>query len=93
MNGEAGSTATEMRYVIAMIFAICLAVFTAAQFAAPLTSYIVDGMKFESPDQVEDLTTALLAAIAFLGLVGGWIIGWLVGGLFASKDAPASKAD
>jgi hypothetical protein len=77
-----------MRYVIAMIFAIVAAVFTAAQFAAPLTTSILDGMKFESPDQVEDLHTALLAGIAFLGLVAGWLIGWLVGGLFVRPDAP-----
>lgn len=77
-----------MRYVIAMIFAIVVAVFTAAQFAAPLTTSILDGMKFESPDQVEVLHTALLAGIAFLGLVAGWLIGWLVGGLFVRTNAP-----
>jgi hypothetical protein len=77
-----------MRYVIAMIFAIAVAVFTAAQFAAPLATSITDGMKFESPDQVEDLQTALLAGIALLGLIAGWLVGWAVGGLFVRSDAP-----
>lgn len=77
-----------MRYVIAMVFAIVVAVFTAAQFAAPLTTSIIDGMKFDSPDDVEGIHTALLAAIAFLGLVAGWILGWAVGGLFVRTAAP-----
>lgn len=81
--------ANDMRYVIAMIFALAVAVFTAAQFAAPMATAITDGMKFESPDQVEDLHTALLAGFAFLGLVAGWILGWLVGGLFVSSPSPA----
>jgi hypothetical protein len=83
-----------MRYVIAMVFAIVVAVFTAAQFAAPLTTSVIDGMKFESPDQVEDLSTALMAGIAFLGLVAGWLIGWAVGGFFVrvpGSSPPASE--
>ncbi|MEQ1578033.1 MAG: hypothetical protein ABL894_10295 [Hyphomicrobium sp.] len=82
-----------MRYVIAMIFAICVAVFTAAQFAAPLTTSIIDGMKFESPDQVEDIHSALMIGIALLGLVIGWVIGWAAGGLFVRSDAAAPKSD
>lgn len=85
-----------MRYVIAIIFALIVAVFATAQFAAPLTTSITDGMKFESPDQVEDLQTALLAGLGLLGLIVGWLIGWAVGGLFVSSgnkpepDAPKS---
>lgn len=82
-----------MRYVIAMIFAICVAVFTAAQFAAPLTTSIIDGMKFESPDQVEDIHSALMIGIALLGLIAGWLIGWVVGGLFVGKEAPVKPDD
>jgi hypothetical protein len=77
-----------MRYVIAMIFALAIGVFAAAQFAAPIATAITDSMKFESPDQVEDMNTALLAALAFVGLVAGWIIGWLVGGLFVRSPNP-----
>ena len=82
-----------MRYVIAMIFALAVAVFTAAQFAAPLTSSIIGGMRFESPDQVEDIHSALLIGIALLGLIVGWLIGWAVGGLFTAKQAPVTPID
>lgn len=87
-NEEAVLTATEMRYVIAMVFAIIVAVYTAAQFATPLTTSIIDSMKFESPDQVEDIHSALMIGIALLGLIAGWLFGWAVGGLFVRSDAP-----
>ena len=82
-----------MRYVIAMIFALAVAVFTSAQLAAPLTSSIIDGMKFESPDQVEDIHSALLIGIALIGLIAGWLVGWAVGGLFVAKQAPVTPID
>ena len=82
-----------MRYVIAMIFALAAAVFTAAQFAAPLTTSIIDGMKFESPDDVENIHSALMIGIALLGLIVGWLIGWAVSALFVSKQAPVTPID
>jgi len=80
-----------MRYVIAMIFALAVALFTAAQFAAPVTNSVLDGMKFESPDQVEVLYSALMASVAFIGLLIGWVIGWAVGGLFVRSDSPTAQ--
>ena len=81
-----------MRYVIAMIFAILVAVFVTAQFAAPMTTAILDGLKFESPDQVELYNNLILGGVALLGLIAGWIIGWLVGGLFVRSTGPQAQA-
>jgi membrane associated rhomboid family serine protease len=71
-----------MRYVIAIIFAVVAGLFVAAQYSTQLTSGILAGTKFQSPDQVEDMHAMLMIGFALLGAVGGWIVGWLVGGIF-----------
>ena len=45
----------RMRYLVAMIFAATFAAVTTVFLATPVASWIVDKLKFDSPDQVADL--------------------------------------
>ena len=69
-----------MRYLIAMIFAIALAL-VATKFAAnPVAAWVVEQNSFESPDQVSNLHGLVWMAVNATGLIVGWIIGWGFGG-------------
>ncbi len=69
-----------MRYLVAMIFAISVAAATAVFLSGPVASWVVDQMKFDSPDQVGDLHTAVFMGTNLLGMLIGWTIGWALGG-------------
>ncbi len=79
-----------MRYVLAIVCAVLAGLFVAAQFSTQITSDIIAGTKFQSPDDVEDMHAILMIVIPLLGAVAGWIAGWLVGGIF-DRTPKASK--
>jgi CDP-diglyceride synthetase len=78
-----------MRYVIAIIFAVLAGLLVAAQYSSVMTSSIVAGTKFQSPDQVEDMHALLMIFFPLLGALAGWVVGWLIGGLFDRTPKPS----
>ena len=76
-----------MRYLVAMIFAATFAAVTTVFLATPVASWVVDKMKFDSPDQVADLHSALFMGVNLLAMLIGWTIGWALGSsLSATPD-------
>jgi len=76
-----------MRYLVAMIFAATFAAVTTVFLATPVASWVVDKMKFDSPDQVADLHSALFMGVNLLAMLIGWTIGWVLGrSLSATPD-------
>ena len=47
-----------MRYVVAMLFAIVVALFTTVFVSSPVASWVVSTQAFESPDEVSNLHDA-----------------------------------
>jgi fatty acid desaturase len=70
-----------MRYVIAMVFAVIGAALMMVFVSSDLATGIVAGRRFDNPDDVADMHTALFMAFNAVGLVGGWILGWLFGSI------------
>lgn len=70
-----------MRYVIAMIGAVIGAALMMVFFASDLATTIVASNRFDSPDEVADLHTAIFMGLNFVGLIAGWIAGWVLGAL------------
>jgi len=70
-----------MRYVIAMVFAVIGAALMMTFISSDLASGVVASRRFDNPDDVADMHTALFMAFNAAGLVGGWILGWLFSGL------------
>lgn len=77
-----------MRYVIAMLFAVVGAGLMMAFAASDIASAIVATRRFDNPDDVADMHTALFMALNLAGLVAGWCLGWIFGGVIV----PAGKA-
>ncbi|MBA4130974.1 MAG: hypothetical protein C0519_06080 [Hyphomicrobium sp.] len=76
-----------MRYLVAMIFAATFAAVTTVFLATPVASWAVDQMKFENPDQVADLHSAIFLGINLFAMLIGWTIGWALGrSLSATPD-------
>ncbi|OYW53481.1 MAG: hypothetical protein B7Y80_14945 [Hyphomicrobium sp. 32-62-53] len=76
-----------MRYLAAMIFAATFAAVTTFFLATPVASWAVDQMKFDSPDQVADLHSAIFLGINLFAMLIGWTIGWALGrSLSATPD-------
>lgn len=74
-----------MRYVIAMIGAIVLALLITLFVSPQVANMIVERYTFESPDEVADLHSAVYMLSNLAGLLVGWAVGWLVGGRFAGR--------
>jgi vancomycin permeability regulator SanA len=76
-----------MRYLVAMIFAATFAAVATVFLATPVASWVVDKLKFDSPDQVADLHSALFMGVNLLAMLIGWTIGWALGrSLSATPD-------
>jgi vancomycin permeability regulator SanA len=76
-----------MRYLVAMIFAAAFAAVTTVFLAAPIASWAVDQLKFDSPDQVAELHSAIFLGINLVAMLIGWTIGWALGrGLSVTPD-------
>jgi hypothetical protein len=74
-----------MRYLVAMIFAATFAAVTTVFLASPAASFIVDNLKFDSPDQVADLHSALFLGINLFAMLIGWTLGWWLGRGFSTN--------
>lgn len=69
-----------MRYLVAMLFAVAVAAATTLFLGGPVANWAVGQMKFDSPDQVADVHSAVFMATNLLGMLIGWTIGWALGG-------------
>lgn len=78
-----------MRYLVAMLFAIAAAGLAMLFLSGRIASWVVSGMTFDNPDQVNDLHVALFMGANLAALVVGWLIGWQVGGRVAGPDSDA----
>lgn len=72
-----------LRYVIAMVFAIAVALATTIYVSPQLASWTVAQFTFESPDEVGSLEDGVFMATNLAGLLIGWTIGWFIGGRFS----------
>lgn len=77
-----------MRYVIAMVFAVAGAGLMMMFVSSDVASTIVAGRRFDNPDSVADVHSALFMALNAIGLVAGWALGWM----FSGVVVPAEKA-
>lgn len=76
-----------MRYLIAIISGIVVALGVTIYVSSPIASWVVRQFAFDSPDSVADLHALVFMAVNVAGLVVGWIIGWAIGGTF-ERDSP-----
>ncbi len=67
-----------MRYVTAMLFAVVAAALTMRFLASDVATRVVATYKFDSPDQVADLHTAIFMGVNLVGLAAGWALGWAI---------------
>jgi vancomycin permeability regulator SanA len=76
-----------LRYVIAMIVAIVVALLATLYVSPQLASMAVDRFTFDSPDEVGTLEDGVYMLSNFAALLIGWTIGWLIGGRFGKETA------
>jgi hypothetical protein len=76
-----------VRYLIAIISGIVVALGVTIYVSSPIASWVVRQFAFDSPDSVADLHALVFMAVNVAGLVVGWIIGWAIGGTF-ERDSP-----
>ena len=69
-----------MRYVIAMVFAIAVAVLATIFVSPRIASFAVGQFTFTSPDEVGALDDGVFMASNVVALLAGWLIGWWAGG-------------
>ena len=74
-----------MRYLIAMIAAIALALPASMFVSTPVANWVVSLFSFDSPDTVGDLHAFAFMASNVAALAIGWTIGWAIGGRFAKE--------
>lgn len=75
-----------MRYLIAIVAAVAVALVVTIYVSSPVASWVVRQYAFDSPDSVADLHALVFMAVNITGLVLGWIIGWAIGGGFEKND-------
>ncbi len=75
-----------MRYLIAIIAAIAVALVVTIYVSSPIANWVVRQFTFDSPDSVAQLHALVYMAINILGLIVGWILGWAIGGAFGRAD-------
>lgn len=75
-----------MRYLIAMIFAIAVALAATVYLSSPVASWVVDQFTFESPDEVANLHSLVFMGINVVAMAIGWTIGWALGGIVTGKE-------
>lgn len=76
-----------MRYLIAIVSAIAVALGVTIYVSSPIASWVVRQFAFDSPDGVADLHALVFMAVNIAGLIFGWIVGWGIGGAF-ERDNP-----
>ena len=73
-----------LRYLLAMAFAIVLALLATLYVSPQLASMAVDRFTFDSPDEVGALEDGVYMLSNLAALLIGWTIGWFIGGRFGS---------
>ncbi len=76
-----------MRYLIAIIGAIAVALAVTIYVSSPIASWVVRQFAFDSPDSVADLHSVVFMAVNIAGLFVGWSIGWMIGGVL-TRETP-----
>ncbi len=77
-----------MRYVLAIVFAVIVAL-GASMFVAPdVASWVVARQSFDSPDDVADRHVTIFMAVNIAALALGWCIGWALGALLERPEQP-----
>ena len=76
-----------LRYVIAMIVAIAVALVATLYVSPHLASLAVDRFTFDSPDEVGTLEDGVYMLSNLAALLIGWTIGWLIGGRLSKETA------
>ncbi|MCB1521049.1 MAG: hypothetical protein KDJ37_10815 [Hyphomicrobiaceae bacterium] len=74
-----------MRYLIAMISGIIVALGVTVYLSTPVASWVVAQFSFDSPDQVADLHSLVFMLVNVAALAVGWMIGWAIGGMLRSE--------
>lgn len=69
-----------MRYVIAIVSALIGAAVAFAFAAEGIANWVIAQQKFESSDDVENLSQMVFMLVNLVGLIVGWTIGWAIGG-------------
>jgi phosphate/sulfate permease len=77
-----------MRYLIAIICAILGAFLASVFVSSSVATAVVSTQRFDDPDHVANMHSAIFMACNALGLIGGWSFGWLIGGRIANQDVP-----
>ena len=70
-----------MRYLIAMLIAIPVALLATLYVSSPFASWVTGLYTYDNPDSVADMHAMAFMACNLAGLVVGWIVGWWIGGL------------
>ena len=68
-----------MRYLIAMIAAIAVALLATLFVSSPVASFVVSRFTFDSPDTVADLHSAVFMGMNVLAVAIGGSSGWALG--------------
>lgn len=68
-----------MRYLIAMITAVILALIATLFISGGVANWVVGRMTFDNPDQVADLHSLVFMGTNIAALLLGWVIGWAIG--------------
>jgi hypothetical protein len=76
-----------LRYVIAMVVAIAVALLATLYVSPQLASMAVDRFTFDSPDEVGTLEDGVYMLSNLAALLIGWTLGWLIGGRFVKETA------
>ena len=76
----AGNREGSMRYLIAMIAAMGVALLATLFVSSPVASWVVARFTFDSPDTVADLHSFVFMAVKAPGPLVGGGIGWGSGG-------------
>lgn len=76
-----------MRYLIAMIAAVLVALAVTVFISTPIASWVVGRFAYDSPDDVANLHSLVFMGVNAAGLALGWAIGWALGGL-VQRETP-----
>lgn len=77
-----------MRYVIAMICAVIVALMSTLLIAGPVADWYVSRRTFIDSDTVADVHALVFMVFNLSALAIGWGLGWLIASKVVKPDAP-----